>query len=70
MAKAVRYFKPNQSEFQKLFSTLCGSRSDWQIWSDFITMLATAISNACDREGPTHDDRKKQYMELIHTYTK
>ena len=70
MAKAVRCLKPSQSEFQKLFSTLCGSRSDWQVWSDFITMSATAISNACDREGPTHDDREKQYMELARGYTK
>ena len=70
MAKAVRYLKPTQSEFQKLFSTLCGSRSDWQVWSDFITMSATAISNACDREGPIHDDREKQYMEIVHNYTK
>ena len=70
VAKAVRYLKPSQSEFQKLFSTLCGSRSDWQVWSDFITMSATAISNTFDREGPTHDERKRQYMELSHGYTK
>ena len=70
MAKAVRYLKPNQSEFQKLFSTLCRSRSNWQVWSDFITISATAISNAFDRESQTHDDREKQYMELSHAYTK
>ena len=70
MAKAVRYPKPNQSEFQKLFSTLCYSRSNWQVWSDFITMSATAISNAFDQEGPVHDDREKQYMELVRGYTK
>ena len=70
MAKAVRCLKPSQSEFQKLFSTLCGSRSDWQVWSDFITMSATAISNAFDREGQTHDDRERQYMELSRAYTK
>ena len=70
VAKAVRYLKPSQSEFQKLFSTLCYSRSNWQVWSDFITMSATAISNALDREGPVHDDREKQYMELVRGYTK
>ena len=70
VAKAVRYLKPRQSEFQKLFSTLCGSRSDWQVWSDFITMSATAISNTCDREGQTHDDRERQYMDLARGYTK
>ena len=70
MAKAVRYLKPGQSEFQKLFSTLCGSRGDWQVWSDFITMSALAISNAFDREGETHDEREKQYMGLIRGYTK
>lgn len=70
MAKAVRCLKPNQSEFQKLFSTLCRSRGDWQVWSDFITMSATAISNAIDREGQIHDDREKQYMELVRGYTK
>ena len=70
VAKTVRCLKPKQSEFQKLFSTLCGSRSDWQVWSDFITMSATAISNACDREGPTHDSREQQYMEIVRGYTK
>ena len=69
MAKAVRCLKPRQSEFQKLFSTLCRTRSNWQVWSDFITVSATAISNAFDREGPTHDDREKQYMELARAYT-
>ena len=69
VAKAVRYLKPSQSEFQKLFSTLCYSRSNWQVWSDFIAMSATAISNAFDREGPVHDDRKRQYMELSRVYT-
>ena len=70
VAKAVRYLKPSQSEFQKLFYTLCGSRSNWQVWSDFITMSATAISNAFDQEGPVHDDREKQHMELVRGYTK
>ena len=70
MAKAVRCLKPSQSEFQKLFSTLCRSRSDWQVWSDFITMSATAISNTFDREGHIHDDREKQYMELARAYTR
>ena len=70
MAKAVHCLKPNQSEFQKLFSTLCYSRSNWQVWSDFITMSATAISNIYDREGQTHNEREKQYMELIRAYTK
>ena len=70
MAKAVRYLKPSQSEFQKLFSALCYSRSNWQVWSDFIAMSATAISNAFDREGPVHDGREKQYMELVCGYTK
>lgn len=69
MAKAVRYLKPKQSEFQKLFSTLCYSRSNWQVWADFITMSALAISNTFDREGETHDEREKQYMELICAYT-
>ena len=70
MAKAVRYLKPTQSEFQKLFSTLCYSRSNWRVWSDFITMSATAISNTCDREGPIHDERERRYMELSRAYTK
>ena len=69
VAKAVRCLKPSQSEFQKLFSTLCYSRSNWQVWSDFITVSASAISNTFDREGPTHDEREKQYMELSRGYT-
>ena len=70
VAKAARCLKPKQSEFQKLFSTLCHTRSNWQVWSDFITISATAISNTFDREGPVHDGREKQYMELSGRYTK
>ena len=70
MAKAIRYLKPDQAGFQKLFSALCQSRGDWQVWSDFIAMSATATSNAFDREGPTHDNRENQYMELARAYKK
>ena len=33
-------------------------------------MSATAIANACDQQGETHDAREKEYLSIINRYTK
>ena len=67
--KPVHFRKQSHTEFSKLFSTWCNSKSTWEAWADFVAMSALAISNALDREGPTHDDREKQYLNTIRRYS-
>lgn len=68
MAHAVRFRRESQTEFSKQFSILCNTKSAWEVWTDFVTMAALTISNAFDREGPTHDDREQQYLRTIKRY--
>lgn len=70
MARAVRFRKESQADFSKHFSTLCNTKGSWEVWADFIATAAITISNAFDREGPTHDDREQLYIRTITRYTK
>lgn len=68
MARAVRFRRDSQQQFSNLFTDLCQRKSSWEVWADFVAMSATAISNAFDREGETHDEREKQYIHTIKRY--
>ena len=43
-------------------------RSRWQVWSDWITISAIAVSNATDKSH--FDEREQQYMTIVKKYTK
>lgn len=47
---------------EKLFDSLCGKYSRWEVWQDFIVMSATAISNAADH---IHADRREENFRKI-----
>lgn len=68
MARPVRFHREAQSRFSNLFTGLCQRKSSWEVWADFVSMVAISISNAVDREGKTHDDREKQYLRTIQGY--
>ena len=34
----------HQTEFVKIFNSLCGRYGRWEIWQDFVTLAAIAIS--------------------------
>lgn len=70
MKSAVRFRKNSQTEFVKTFSGLCNSKMSWEVWADFITLSAIAISNAFDQQGPTHDVREQEYLKTIQRYNK
>lgn len=70
MARTVRFRRESQADFSKQFSALCNTKGSWEVWADFMAMAAITISNAFDREGPTHDDREQQYIRTIERYTK
>lgn len=57
-----------QKAFVKLLDSLCYSRSRWNIWTDMISIMATAISNSV--RHPFWDQREKEYLSIIQGYNK
>jgi len=55
-----------QKELVKTFSALCDRHNRWQVWSDFISMSAIAISNTVDLAHA--EEREKTYMTLAKRY--
>ena len=56
----------HQAEFMKIFRSLCGRYRRWEIWQDFITLSAIAISNAVDRSHAA--EREKTYLTISRKY--
>ena len=56
----------HQTEFVKIFNSLCGRYGRWEIWQDFVTLAAIAISNTVDRSQAA--ERKKTYMTIAGKY--
>ena len=58
----------HQKKLVKMIQGLGEKYSTWSVFNDFLTMAATAISNAVD---PVHrEEREKLYMEAIGHYRK
>lgn len=57
-----------RKEFLQTFRSLTGRWRSWDIWTDFITMAACAISNAVD--GLNYEEREKTYLKIINKYSK
>lgn len=55
-------------EFSALFNRLAGKRSNWEVWNDFLTMVAIAFANVV----PTYerDKREQRYLSIICSYEK
>lgn len=58
--------KGYQKRFIEIFDRLCRSRQPWQVWSDFVTMSATAISNSVNADQA--DTRERRYQEIVSGY--
>lgn len=66
MASKKVYMKTDEEkEFITLFEQLCCSRSDWQVWSDLISVFACSISNSLDRVPEHFEVREKEYEDCI-----
>lgn len=65
----MKSFRPKdaQREFLADFEKLLSRRSSWEVWADFVSMFAQAISNAVDRQQAP--DREKEYLKLISKYS-
>ena len=62
------YHSAGESDFVKVFETLCSTKSAWQAWSDFVEASAIAISNTVTPDGKKKQDREKYYMEIMKRY--
>ncbi len=57
-----------QKEFAKLYDSICGKYSRYEVWQDFVWMAATAMANTVDQlHAPA---REKRYMTIIKKYSK
>lgn len=57
-----------RKEFLKTFRSLSNRWRSWDIWTDFITMVACAISNSVDKLH--FEEREKTYLRIINKYNK
>lgn len=55
-----------QKELLKLFNSLSGRHSHWQVFSDFCEMGAIAFSNAVD--FAQRDKREERYLQIVKGY--
>lgn len=70
MSSDVRHVRGEaQKEVVRMFESFSNrGHSRWNVWSDWITMSAIAVSNAVDKKH--FDEREKRYLEIVGRYTK
>lgn len=57
-----------RKSFLNVFKSLTHRWRSWDIWTDFVTMAACAISNSVDEAH--FDEREKTYLRIISKYSK
>lgn len=68
MKNATRSLREKyQKEFAKIFFSMTGKHSPWEIWQDFIYLAAIEISNVVDLDNKP--ERTKTYQMLMKKYT-
>ena len=65
---AKRVGSQSDQPFIKLYRELTYRWTPWEVWQDFITMYACAISNAVDRSH--FNEREAMYLKRIQKYSK
>ena len=63
----IRTRNQYQAEFVKCIQKFGGKYQTWEIFADFISMFACAISNGIDRVH--FKPREEMYMQIIRKYT-
>lgn len=58
----------SRKEFLRVFRQLTYRHRSWDVWSDFITMFACALSNPVDKSH--FDEREALYLQTIKRYNK
>jgi hypothetical protein len=59
--------KDCQREFIKLFNSMCGKHSRYEVWQDFVLLTAIEFSNAVD--AVHRDERTQTYRRILQKYT-
>lgn len=68
MAQITRVAKnQHQKEIIKIFDSLQGKHNMWQLWGDFVVLMACTISNAVDMVH--REEREKTYLSIASGYT-
>lgn len=57
----------HQKNFLKIFNSLNGKHSRWEIWEDFVTLTAIEISNSTDKVNAP--ERTKMYQTIVSKYS-
>lgn len=59
-------------EIIKIFESLRYKRDLWSLYSDFLEMMAIAISNSCERlaNPKRYEEREKRYLSIAKSYGK
>ena len=65
---AKRVGSQSDQPFIKLYRELTYRWTPWEVWQDFVTMYACAISNAVDKSH--FDEREAMYLKRIQKYSK
>lgn len=65
-AKRIYNMGTNAAEFSKLIQSMTGTHQLWEIWADFVTMAACAISNSVDDFH--RDAREELYLKTAGKY--
>lgn len=68
--KETVYLKEQKArkEFLRVFKSLTHRWRSWDIWTDFVTMAACALSNVVDESH--FEEREATYMRIINKYNK
>lgn len=66
MTQHIQGLTPHQKNFIEQFQRFTMRKQPWQVWQDFIHLMAIAISNRVDQNH--FEEREKQYLDTIHRY--
>ena len=69
MGRKVRVYKESQKEFLKDLDKLCGTRSTWKVWQDFVTLSACSVSNMIEPREDVRKIREEEYLSVARRYS-
>lgn len=68
MAATYHLISPRQQEISKIYETLCHRYGRFEVWQDFVQVIACAISNSVDLVNA--DAREARYMNIVKKYAR
>lgn len=67
MAKPVQVRNDQQQQIVKMLQSMDGKHNLWEVWQDFILMMATSIANKFP--GPFWQEREDSYLKAAKKYS-